>query len=177
MAENGIEVRVDIPNFALSLSRFKNEFREKIVRDATRAAANVFREAVIREAPVLRRLRADRVPGALKRGIYIKFKRGDPEQMHYFVSFRKRRNRDTGKIEDPFYGRFLELGWIPRGPRKKFAGGVKSRALARTRHANLRISRPFIQPAFKEASRRALDTFIRKMDSGIRRADRKLSKR
>lgn len=76
----------------------------------------------------------------------------------------------AGRIADPFYWRFLEGGWIPRGPGNKFKGGERTRAILRARAlagGASRVNHPFLQPAFTFAENAALDTALEFMTRAI----------
>ena len=78
----------------------------------------------------------------------------------------------SGRVPDPFYWRFLEKGWIPRGRGRKFRGGTRSRALQRERAlagGARRVSHPFFMPAFRIADTVALDAFNKVIEDGIAR--------
>src|SRR4051812_36392032 len=106
---DGIEVKINIPDFKAQLDAFGIDFQRKTVRAGVVAAAQAIKKSVIAAAPVLRSKRKDRAVGVLRRSIYIaRSKQSTSGSEHYVVSFRKQK-RSGG---DPFYGRFLEEGWI-----------------------------------------------------------------
>lgn len=183
MAE-AVEIRLvhNVPEFKRQLNAFALKFQRQIVGSAASAAAKVFKKAVIAEAP--------QRTGTLKRAIYMfRSRKQVPGEVRYTVSFRKGRKeqavtvrrRRKGVIStevinrDAFYGRFLEVGWIPRGPARKFGGGERTRRLKRERALAAgvkRIRRPFIAPAARKAESAALQAFNAKMQQGLDKANR-----
>ena len=84
-------------------------------------------------------------------------------------------NRKTGKkvaLPDAYYAKFLEFGWIPRGPRNRIQGGRRSRALERERTKDRKVGYPFMQRAFNASSNSALNAFIREMTKQVAKLDK-----
>lgn len=170
-----LNVKHNLPDFKAQLARFGVDFERRTVRSATLAAANVFKKLVIAEAPVLRKPSGKRISGALRKSIYVaRSKRSTKGAERYVVSFRKgRKAAKSGR--DAFYGRFLELGWVPRGPGKRLLGGVRSRALQRTRSTSAKITQyKFISPAFQRGKSAALAVFTRRIETRIAKESKKL---
>lgn len=178
-----IEVTVvsNLPDFKRQLARFSEKIEKKIVRSATNAAAQAFKKAVVSEAPVLKkpkRGKDPRAPGTLRRAIYAYRKRNpQPGTVQFVVGFRKGKAQQQrkGGSRDAFYGRFLEVGWIPRGPGRSFRGGRRTKALQRERAlagGARKVQYPFIKPGFNKARGAALAAFKTRMTEGVAKASR-----
>jgi hypothetical protein len=168
-----IKVTMRLPDFKRQLDEFSKIFQDRIVRYAVAGAGGVFKRAAIALAPVLHSPSKRRQAGVLKRSIYLAFNRARSRKgivVAYVLSFKKRRQSGG----DPFYGRFLEAGWLPRGPGKRIAGGTKRKALERTRlkaggHRFIDKFR-FLQPAFRQNQTEALNVFSKRMEQRIAQA-------
>lgn len=173
-----LNIKHNLPDFKAQMKRFGVDFERRTVRSATLASANVFKKLAIAEAPILKNPDARRVAGTLKKSIYVvRSKRSTRGAERYTVGFRK--GRKAGKTgRDAFYGRFLELGWVPRGPGKKLRGGVRSRALQRSRNlaggAGKITQYKFITPAFNRGKSAALATFTKRISLRIAKESKKL---
>lgn len=167
-----VEVRTNLPEFKGALTALGGDMEKKIVRSGVNAAATAFRKAIIATVPVLKTPRKGRVAGTLKRAIYTyRVRHPEPGTVAMKVSFRK--GNEAGKKGlDAFYGRFLEAGWIPRGPGKALKGGKHSKALQRSRSSRGPVKYPFIAPAFNRARDAALAAFTNKMTARIEKANR-----
>lgn len=172
MPSGGATVTVNIPDFRRQLKEVSNRVERSVTTRAVRAAGIVFRTEARQIAPVLSPTSRNRqrVAGALVRAIFVgrsRFqKRGE---VRFFVGVRASR-KNRGTINDPFYWRFLEAGWMPRGRGKALRGGNRSKALQRQRAAAggaRRVAYPFLQPAFDRSKGRALQAFIGKMEEGF----------
>ena len=133
-----------------------------------------------------RRMLQQRPPGTLAKAIYVYGRRSRKKgEVTYSVSFRKgkaaqrmqvkRKGKSVTVNRDAFYGRFLEDGWIPRGPGRKLTGGKRLRALKRERlvqGGSKEYRYPFLQPAFSNAQGAALAAFNAKMTERIAEANR-----
>ena len=171
---DGVIVKTNIPDFRRQLAELGTRFERRITTRAVGAAARVFRGIAQSFAP--------KSTGLLESRIYVgRSRESRPGKVVYFVGVRARtRGRLTagqsldikraGRRTDPFYWRFLEGGWIPRGRGRKFKGGTRRRALERERALKggaSRVSHPFLAPAFKFGETAALDRFIVVMEEGI----------
>lgn len=166
---DGVTVKVNIPDFKRQLQALGQRMEKNIVRRGIRAAGSVFVDEARRRAPVLREPRKDRVAGALRRAIRSVSRRSPRGIVKQSVGVRATSAQSKAGI-DPFYWRFLEAGWVPRGPGQKFKGGVRRRKLERQRAiaAGARtVAYPFLKPAFDAAGRRALDAFNKAVADGI----------
>ena len=173
---DGVTVKVNIADFRRDLAALGQRFERVAVAQGVRAAARVFADLAKRAAPRLDRPistpKKQRVPGALARSIRVirsrKARRRDGK-VGVFVGFVARR----GEIKTPrdaFYGRFLELGWYPRGPGRKLGGGVRLRALQRRRNAAAgatRARREFLEPAFQRGQAAAIAAFNARIEAAI----------
>lgn len=157
---DGVKVTIDLPDFRRQLREVEKRFRRRAVSQGVRDAAKVFRDAARQSAPVLRRRDPRRLPGVLRNAITIaRSKRAPRGAVAYSVIVRAGKGR-RGTARDPFYWRFLEAGWIPRGP------GRRVRSSARQRNAERdggrgRVSYPFLAPAFRSRQGAAVSAFNR----------------
>jgi len=166
-----VVVTTNLPDFRRQLAEVERRTRARIVRRALRDCASVFLRFARNAAPVLKptgKFNRQRIPGALKRGIYVGRGR-DRERgvVRMFVGVRSGRDYAKKGRGDPFYWRFLEAGWIPRGPGKKLKGGERSRALQRRRLISggaTRVQYPFLAPAFSRGKGDALQAFNARMN-------------
>lgn len=173
---NEVEVRTNLPEYSAKLRAFGKDFERRTVRSATAKAAGVFKRLAIAKAPVK--------TGRLKRAMYVKrSKRSTSGAEHYFISFRQGKRfqalkRKGGSINlDAYYGRFLEGGWMPRGPGAKLRGGRRSVALQRSRNraagaAEITAYR-FLRPAFASGRTEALRVFYARIQSAIDKENQK----
>ena len=164
-------VTVNLPDFRRQLTEVEKRTRLRVTRNAVRAAASVFRRFARNAAPVLKptgKFNRQRIPGALKRGIYVGRGRDrDRGAVRMFVGVRSGRDYAKKGRGDPFYWRFLEAGWIPRGPGGKLKGGERSRSLQRRRliaGGAKRRQFPFLAPAFAAGQGEALKAFNDRMN-------------
>jgi len=153
-----INVRTNLPDVRAQLKALGFDFERRVMRAATRAAASVIMKLAKQRAPVLKEPRRGRVAGALRAALYVGRDRAVPRGTErQYVSVRAGRAKTA-----PFYWRFLEHGWIPRGPGAKLKGGEKSRALQRNRAlagGARKFQYPFIAPAFYAGQGGAIDAF------------------
>lgn len=164
-----ITVKVNIPDFKRQLLALGQRMEKNIVRRGVRAAGAVFVAEARRRAPVLREPRRGRVAGALQRAIRSVSRRSPRGVVKQFVGVRATRAQTKSGV-DPFYWRFLEGGWIPRGPGQRFKGGTRRRRLERGRAVAggaRRVAYPFLKPAFDAAGSRALNAFNQAVTDGI----------
>lgn len=172
---DGITIKFDIPDFKRQLQELGVRFERNAIRSGANAAGQVFRKAAIALAPELKTPNKRRVRGVLKRSIYVARSRSQSGRgvETYSVSFKKRKQGGG----DPFYGRFLEAGWIPRGRGRKLRGGTRSKALQRARslaHGARKITEyAFLLPAFKSAGAAALAAFNKKIEERIAKENAK----
>lgn len=176
----GVVVRTNLPDFKRQLTALGVEFERKAVRSSTLAAASVLRAAVKRQ--IISGGKPQTRTGALMNAVYVKrSRRSTRGAERYFVGVRgktvtRKRKGQTVTQAGAFYWRFLEGGWIARGPGQKISGGERTRSLKRER---LRASGakfyryPFIQPAFEEARGQATDVFFRRMAAQINKLNAK----
>lgn len=179
MAE--IDIKTNLPNLEAHIKRLGAEFGKKVARPALSAATSVLARYVRSLAPVLKpeNQRKGRVAGLLKRSIYSKrSKESTSGREHYFIGVRQGKKAEK-KNRNAFYWRFLEGGWMPRGPGKKLTGGNRSRALQRRRAiagGAQKVSYPFIQPAFIAGKEKALARFYAVSDRIIRKQSEERTK-
>jgi HK97 gp10 family phage protein len=166
-------VRDNLPAVRAQMREFGLDFERRVVRSATNAAAQVIKRLAKQNAPVLKETRRGRVAGALRAAIYVgrdrRVSRGTERQ---FVSVKA---KGSNKLA-PFYWRFLESGWIPRGPGKKFTGGERTRSLKRSRAlagGARRIAYPFIAPSFSSGQGAAINAFYARIAARIEKENAK----
>lgn len=160
-----IEVRNNLPEFKRALETIKYDFQEKSVKAASRAAAGVIRDSARGIAPMLQSARKGRTAGVLKANIYSGVRRSQTPGMVRAVVSVKSGRKAKG---DAFYWRFLEGGWIPRGPGNRLKGGRRTKALMRLRGAAQKITKyKFLQPAFNATQSAALAAFYERLRTAI----------
>lgn len=165
-----VRVITNLPDFRRQLAEVNRRMGTRVVRAAARAAGNVFAKSARQKAPKLAQATKQRVPGALRRAIYVGRGRTSRDKVRFFVSVRSGKGYAKKGRGDPFYWRFLEGGWLPRGPGGKLKGGARSRRLQRNRARAAgaqEVRYPFLKPAFDEAGGRALLQFNERMARGI----------
>lgn len=162
-------MKVNIPDFKRQLLALGQRMEKNIVRRGVRAAGAVFVNEARRRAPVLREPTKGRVAGALRRAIRSAPRRSERGVVKLSVGVRVT-GAQTKRGIDPFYWRWLEGGWVPRGPGNRFKGGKRRRALERERAIAAgarRVAYPFLKPAFESAGTRALEAFNQAVADGI----------
>jgi len=168
---DGVKVTVNIPDFRRQLAALGSRVEGNIAVRGLRAAGRVFRDEVRLRAPMLKQPTKGRTIGALKRSIYTGRSRSSrPGAPVHFVGVRAMKATKRNAATDPFYWRWLEGGWMPRGRGQGLRGGNRYRALQRRRNlqsGGKRISYPFIAPAFQAKQREALGAFNAAVDKGI----------
>lgn len=86
-----------------------------------------------------------------------------------------KRNR-AGRVQvrykdDPFYWRYLEFGWIPRGPGQSLKGGAKRKAEARKASSGRKIpGRSFIEKALTNKRQQAIDAMAERLQRELDKA-------
>lgn len=167
---DGIIVRVNLPAFRREIKTLGAKVERRVVAAGVRAAGIVFRDAARAAAPRLKKPDLRRVPGALARGVRLaRSRKGERGTVAMFVGVKASKGaRKTAR--DPFYWRFLEGGWIPRGRGQALRGGTNAKALQRRRllaGGASRLSLPFLLPAFQRSQGAALTAFNRKVDERL----------
>lgn len=175
-----VNARINLPDFKAQLANFSADFQTKTIKSALSAAATVYKKLAIARAPILNSLQYSRkknprIAGLLRKAIYATRSRSQsgPGVETYVVSFRKG-FKAAKKGQDAFYGRFLELGWIPRGPGQRLKGGSRSKALQRSRSVGGKITRyKFLEPAFQQGGAAAIQAFTIRIAKRIDQANQK----
>jgi HK97 gp10 family phage protein len=163
-----VDVKVDLPDFRRQMAEVGKRMSTRVTRNAVRAAASVSRRFARDKAPVLKpgKFNKHRVPGALKRNIDIRRGRSrDRDVIGLNVGVRV--GKSTKGRGVPFYWRWLEGGWIPRGRGQALRGGNRSKALQRRRLLTGGAKRrqyPFLAPAFAAGQGEALQAFNDRMN-------------
>lgn len=177
LGNDGFKLTVDLPDFRRQIRQLGDRVEKRVVRGAMRDAAKVFRAAAVQRAPVLQQPDSRRMAGTLRRAIAIISPRrgGKRGTVRLLVSVRAATKARVGGPRDPFYWRWLEGGWMPRGPGQKLRGGSERRRLRRryllARGAR-RVQYPFLEPAFRQSGSAALAAFTRGMEKRIAEAER-----
>lgn len=170
---DGVRVTVDLARFKAELNKAAAAIEKKVARRAVRAAGAKFVDAAKTAAPVLRkadtRRKDPRLPGTLRDAIRFLPRRGGRGLVAGNVTVIATKAQ-VAKGRNPFYWRFLEGGWIPRGPGQKLRGGSRRRALERRRLTAAgarKVQYPFLATAFRRAGSAALAAFQRVFNEGM----------
>lgn len=168
-----VTVTSNIVDFRAQLRAIGADMEKKAVRQASQAAASVFRAAAQKAAPVQKppSTRKGHVVGTLKRAIYSRrVKRTPRGTVAYRISIRQGK-REQAKKRDAFYWVWVEQGHIARGPGQRIKGGANTRALQRKRirgsGKGVVQPSPFLKPAFSSAGSKALQVFNDRMALAI----------
>jgi len=166
---DALTVRVNLGEFRRELVDLGRKVERRVTTNAVRAAARVYRDAAKGGAPRLRKPDPRRVAGALAAAVAI-FRARDAQRgtITYTVGVRASKAA-KGRGADPFYWRFLEAGWTPRGRGQALKGGRNRKSLERSRaRAGGRfVQYPFLEPAFKRSSSAALAAFERRFEADL----------
>lgn len=165
---DGVRVKIDLATLRRELDASGAKVERRAAGDGVRAAARLFRDRARAIAPVLRTPDRRRIPGALRRAIVVaRSKQRQRGLVAYFVGVRAS-TAQKRRGADPFYWRFLEGGWTPRGRGQRLQGGVRARALQRRRAAaaGARTYRvPFLEPAYRSGATAALSAFTSRFNA------------
>lgn len=173
---DGVVTKTNLPEFKRQLKEFGFDMERKVFRNATAAAARVFRGHVMR---ILQRPRKSDPkkgvpPGTLRRAIYVKRARNIPRGTeHYFVGVRQGREaqKRKGGSADAFYWRLVETGHLIRPRGQKIQGGRRSARLQRSRLNASGAKRvpayPYLAPAFQQGQLQALAKFNESVQARI----------
>ena len=167
-----IKIITNLPDFISQLSKFSDDLRRKVFRAGTSAAAAIFVKAARAKAPILKRFdtrkKNPRIVGNLRKNIYqYRSRETTPGKWVFKVSFRKGKKAAIQK-RDAFYGKFLEAGWLPRGPGKRIRGGSRTKNLIRSRATENKITKyRFLMPAFAAQKLNALNAFTARVQKRI----------
>ncbi len=161
----------NLPDFKRQMAGVRLDLQGKAVRRATAAAAGVLRATAAREAAAPKATPPARLrTGTLARAVYMTRNRRASTKgaERYIVGVRSGR-RAAKSNKDAFYARFLEGGWIPRGPGQRIRGGRRRKALERRRLSSKRVQYPFMAPAFRAGQARAIEVFVQRMEREVQR--------
>jgi HK97 gp10 family phage protein len=164
-------ITTNLPDFKRQLRDVSIEMQRKAVRNATAAAASVFRAAARKNAAAPKAATPARPrTGTLARAVYMAYNRRKSSRGTVTFTIGVRAGKGAAKRgTDAYYWRWLEGGWRPRGRKGALKGGNRSRALQRSRSGIAEISYPFIAPAFKQSGASALNAFNKRMALEIKR--------
>lgn len=166
---DGFEVNIDLPDFRRQLAEVGRRIERRAVSQGVRNAARVMRDEARKRAPVLRVPTPRRIPGALRQAITIaRTRKKQRGLIGYSVIVRASKAR-RGGYRDPFYWRFLEAGWIARGPGRRLRGSASRKAEQRA-SSGRRYQFPFLAPAFRQSQGAALAAFNAGVESRIAEA-------
>jgi HK97 gp10 family phage protein len=178
---DGIRARINgIPAFSSRLRELSSDMQRKVVRSGAQAAGNVFKKGAQANAPELKKIDRRRKIGALKRGIYAGRSRSKSRPGIEVVVVGVRAGKKALKSGDPFYWRWQEEGWVPRGPGDRIQGGAQRKALERRRaKAGGRFipGKHFFQRSFTANGQKALAAFNSRLSQRIAKASRDLNGR
>lgn len=167
---DAITVKINLAQFRRELNELGLKVERRVTTNAVRAAARVFRDSAKAGAPRLRKPDPRRVPGALAAAVAIFRTRGAPrDTVTYTVGVRASKAA-KGRGANPFYWRFLESGWTPRGAGQALKGGRNRKSLERSRlraGGGRFVQYPFLEPAFKRSGSAALAAFERRVDADL----------
>jgi HK97 gp10 family phage protein len=178
-----VAVRTNLPDFRRQMAALSDRIRRSVARRALSAAGRLLRDEAKRRAPVLKTtskaaMSGQRQAGALQRSIYTgRSRRSRPDMPVQVVTVKARKATKRKAALDPFYWRFLEGGWMPRGRGQRIRGGARTRRLQRSRNASSgakRVQYPFLKPAFDARGQDALRAFNSAFASGLADENRKL---
>jgi HK97 gp10 family phage protein len=167
---DAVTVKINLGQFRRELADLGLKVERRVTTNAVRAAARVYRDAAKGGAPRLRKPDPRRIAGALAAAVSIfRARNAQRGTVTYSVGVRASKAA-KGRGADPFYWRFLEAGWTPRGRGQALTGGRNRKSLerSRARAAGGRfVQYPFLAPAFQRSSSAALAAFERRFDSDL----------
>ena len=173
---SGVNVTTNLPEFKAQLRAIGTDMERRAVRQASAAAASVFRSAVQRNAPVQAPpARKGHMVGTLRRAIYARKLKAERGTVIYRIGVRQ-----AGRAEAQPGCLLLGVGrqgHIARGPGGALKGGVRSKALQRRRlragGGKVVPPHPFFKPAFESAGSRALQVFNERLTRAIAKYSQK----
>lgn len=174
---SGVNVTTNLPEFKAQLRAIGTDMERRAVRQASAAAASVFRSAVQRNAPVQAPPgRKGHVVGTLRRAIYARKLKAERGTVIYRIGVRQGRGEQK-RNRDAYYWAWVEQGHIARGPGGALKGGVRSKSLQRLRlragGGKVVPPHPFFKPAFESAGSRALQVFNERLTRAIAKYSQK----
>lgn len=165
-----------VDDLKLALRDLDRSMRRKVLKAALRSAARVIQSDAKSRAPVLQMPTPRRVPGTVKRSIVVRAsklaRRKNMVGVYVTVKASKARVKKDGR-QDPFYFRFLEEGWIPRGPGRALRGSDRKKRAVRAQDAGRKVQRPFLGPALQAKSQAAVQAFEREVLPAIAKFNRR----
>lgn len=165
-----------VDDLRAALRDLDRSMRRKVLKAALRSAARVIQSDAKSRAPVLQVPTPRRVPGTVKRSIVVRAsklaRRKNMLGVYVTVKASKARVKKDGR-QDPFYFRFLEEGWIPRGPGRGLRGSDRKKRAVRAQDAGRKVQRPFLGPALQAKSQAAVQAFEREVLPAIAKFNRR----
>lgn len=165
-----------VDDLKLALRDLDRSMRRKVLKAALRSAARVIQSDAKSRAPVLQMPTPRRVPGTVKRSIVVRAsklaRRKNMLGVYVTVKASKARVKKDGR-QDPFYFRFLEEGWIPRGPGRGLRGSDRKKRAVRAQDTGRKVQRPFLGPALQAKSQAAVQAFEREVLPAIAKYNRR----
>lgn len=175
MAADGITLKLEgVDELKRALAGAAKQIRTKAVRAALRDAGRVIQKAARMNAPVLKTPTKHRKPGTVKQAISVRASKFDRRAGNdgVFISVRPLRGSRQKKLgkagatnpNDPYFWWWQELGWVPRGPKKKKSG----------RHTNPRVpGKKFMTNAAREKGQEAVKIFMSRVIPQIQKLNDK----
>lgn len=171
-------IRTNLPDLSRQLKAVNVRMQNRYVRRSLTAAGAVLRTIARSKAPELqppkdrRAARKDRIHGALRRAIVLaRSRRRSGRGVEVYNLGVRSKVKIRGRSADPFYWRWIEAGWMPRGAGQRLRGGERFRRLQRERNAAAGARRVpgawFLRDAARQGQQKALDAFYRRMDESF----------
>lgn len=165
-----------VDDLRAALRDLDRKMRFKVLRNALRAAARVIQTDAKTKAPVLQTPTPKRNPGTVRRSIVVRAsrlaRRKNMVGVYVTVKASKARKQKDAR-NDPFYFRFLEEGWIPRGPGHALKGSDRKKRAARAASTARRYQYPFLGPALQAKSTQAVQAFEQSVLPEIAKANKR----
>lgn len=150
-----------------ALYSYSQKLGDFVVYKALREGATITRKRVSSLAPVYEgKSRPDIKKGTLRRGFKVsksKIHNGkrSSDLIGVFLTLKKGKGRKD--LNDPFYGRWQELGWNTAGVRKGVSReGGRATAPGKTNVPGLK----FLERAFDQTKSNAVDVIVRSAEAG-----------
>lgn len=183
-ADVTVEVKINTAQFEKEMRSLQDKIKKRVVTRAISAASLVMRDSIKKQSdfPVSKAphmLRNKRVvnPGYMKSQIYrYNRRRQKTGVLTTTISVRggkTGRVTKTGVVNDAYYWRWVHQGHVPRQPGGRIKGGVRRRALTRSRlkaAGKFITGQPFMHKGARLGDRAAADAFFRRFDEEWRKA-------
>lgn len=172
-----VTVKTNLPDFRAQLAALSKEIRTKVAIAATMAALRVFKRTVEGKVPVYSgKPRKNRVPGTLKKSIYIarsKRTSSGVAGIVYGILRPKSGTRAERSGRDAYYWRWVEAGHLIRRRGQALRGGTRRRTLERKRLNDAGARRVnavwFLRDSFRQSATLAYEAFSRSITLALNR--------